>query len=63
MYHFLEMLLLTFSPRNVQYAGECCKAQRVCVDQRIARYESYLLFDMIIPEWRRGASTAVCTEG
>ena len=28
---------------NSDSVGECCKAQWVCVDQRIALYKSYLL--------------------
>ena len=39
IYYFLEQV--TFDIFSL--VGECCKAQRVCVDQRIALCKSYLL--------------------
>ena len=40
---FLNILSLIFFSLNIEYGGECCKAQQVCVDQRMALYKSDLL--------------------
>ena len=40
---FLNMLPLIVFSLNIENVGECCKAQQVCVDQRIAIYKSYIL--------------------
>ena len=43
LFFFFFFLSLSLS-LNVGNVGECCKAQWVCVHQRIALYKSYLLF-------------------
>ena len=40
---FLNILSLIFFSLNIENGGECCKAQQVCVDQRMALYKSDLL--------------------
>ena len=55
MYYFHEHYYLWLFCFYLENVGECCKAQRVCVPQRIALYKSYLL--LLLSAYLRGSTS------
>ena len=57
MHYFREHYYLWLFCFHLENVGDCCKAQWVCVHQRIALYKSYLLCIIIITEFGIHASS------